>query len=379
MTNAWESRAEFRRLITGKPDISAHELFGLLDEIAFFEKLFWRLPPGVLISSGASAAVLRGRFGYPGLHVGVDAENTAELESVLVDSNPECVYFLNDLENPETSMAIKQSLHNKGIELVDVFRDLYPEWCAGWAVKKDRSDVQIITAAIICPARSGSTYLSSLLNSTGQFGNVNEHMRHHMTALTRGSHISFSHWWEVIAKAGAANNGVFLTKVIHAFLASTLETADKATWHRWADLAREWKLITITRKDVVARAVSIYVAESTGTWRVNNPMQFEKLNQQAGDVSYDLEKLRGIYNRLIGYDALVEKFVADAGGANLALNFDVLVADGPAATLQIVDLLGGNLEQAGKKIANRKNTPISSKTSQNALFAERLRNDLGLS
>ena len=258
MIEPWQSRSQFKRLTAYQSHVSAQEMLGLLDEIAFVDKLFWHLPPGILLSSGATHAALVNRFGYPGLHVGialVDSANVNQLTSAL-SSTP--IYFLDDLENPQGNDVFKHSLSVRNIPVIDVLRDLYPVWCAALPAITKTATQPIETAAILCPARSGSTYLSALLRSTGQFGAVKEHMRHHTAALARGRHISLQHWWDEIAKAGARTNGVFLTKIINAFLAETLESGNKTDWNAWVEQARNWKLITLSRPDIAARTVSFF-------------------------------------------------------------------------------------------------------------------------
>lgn len=193
-----------------KPDITAKEVFGLLDEVGFVEKVFWTLPPGILLTVGATSGALADRFGYPGRHLGIAIEDATELRSVLAAAEARCIYFVGDVENSGNVPDLERLLTSATVPVVNVLDDLYPTWCAARDQTGRPKDQPATTVAIICPARSGSTYLSKLLASTGQFGNVTENLRHHTVALTRTGAIGLPEWWSRISEAGASKKFLYL-------------------------------------------------------------------------------------------------------------------------------------------------------------------------
>jgi LPS sulfotransferase NodH len=360
-----------------KPDISAKEIFGLLDEVGFVEKLFWTLPPGILLSVGSTSRALADRFGYPGRHMSIAIENAASLRNVLAEMESGPIYFVGDVESYGNAQELDQILASAKVSVVNVLRELYPTWCAALSRTGQSNDDPARTVAIICPARSGSTYLSSLLTNTGQLGNVTENLRHHTVALTRTGAIDFLAWWSRITASATGRNGVFVSKIIHDFLAGALETMDQKNWRDMVAQTQSWKLITIKRPDAVERAVSVFLAASTGTWQVHDDAEFLRLETRARTIEYDFETLARIYRELKRYDALAQIFIAQSGGADLELDFDDIIDDGAECALRVVDLLGLDRTSAKANLARIGRTPRSSRTERNKRFADRFREDIG--
>ncbi|MEQ8430974.1 MAG: Stf0 family sulfotransferase [Roseovarius sp.] len=356
------------------PYVSAASLLGLLDEIGFVEKLFWQLPPGFLLAGGPTKRALEARFGYPGLHVPVDAERLAAAGAPVDYVTGKPVYVLGDFSDPSTIQKAKDVCADRGVRVVDVMRDLYPAWCAGGGSRATGKPARI--GAIICPARSGSTYLSNILSSSGQLGNIREHMRHHVAALSRTGNIDLLDWLAGVSAKGQ-KNGVFVTKIVHGFLAGATGTYSHDAWQNLLHSSKDWTLVSITREDCVARAVSTYIAESAARWHVHDAEAYARLEAKANSLEYDFARLKDLYEMLKRQDDLADRFLAERGGPDLSFTFEDIVSDGVGCATRILQHLDLDTEAARNRMEGASNLPRSSSTRKNEEFISKLRSDLG--
>lgn len=347
---AWISRAELKWNAMTRRDISADHIFGLLDEISFVERLFWQLEPGILVTIGGSARAIGQRFGYPGHHQGVSLEYGEKISDWFGQRRRTPIYLLRDVERaqPEAAeIAIKMHIPN----VIDILDDVYPRWCVSGRISGQRAAVE--TAIIVAPERSGSTYLANLLAATGQTGQVREHLRHHGVALTRSGSIDLVDWFQKVANAGMSADEIFATKVIHTFLAASIETMTDTQKQSLIGFFRKCRIIRIERKDAIARAASTYIAEQTGVWHVRNAAERRKLDSKCHLVELNLVRMREIFDRQRHSDSQISTFLDQVGEADLVLDFDDIVSNGPECAARIVELAGGDANAAADKLRKK--------------------------
>ena len=127
--------------------------------------------------------------------------------------------------------------------------------------------------AVLTTPRSGSTYFCELLGSTEIAGYPIEHLRAANQELTLNCNFNYFRLLYNLMQHRVTENGVFGTKLISHFLFEL-----KQAQPRFKDIFKSIdKYILLTRKDKVAQAVSLVLAQKTNVWHIqkhvsqNNP------------------------------------------------------------------------------------------------------------
>ena len=137
-----------------------------------------------------------------------------------------------------------------------------------------------ISYAIATTPRSGSTYLCNLLESTNIAGYPSEHLRFAAQELSRHCNFNYLKLLDNLMTHRITSNGVFGTKLISHFLFELQHTEpDFSQIFKSID-----KFILLVRKDKLAQAVSLVIAQKTEVWH---------LNGSAKNISYE-SKLKNI-------------------------------------------------------------------------------------
>lgn len=123
--------------------------------------------------------------------------------------------------------------------------------------------------AIITTPRSGSTYLCDLLDSTNIAGRPTEHLRLATQELARHCNFNYLTLLDNLMEYRVTNNSshsVFGTKLISHFLFELQQTKPN-----FKQIFKSIdKFILLVRKDKVAQAVSLVVAQKTEVWHLRN-------------------------------------------------------------------------------------------------------------
>ena len=139
--------------------------------------------------------------------------------------------------------------------------------------------------AVLTTPRSGSTYFCDLLSSTEVAGYPIEHLRLANQELALNCDFDYFKLLFNLMQHRVSNNGVFGTKIISHFLFELRKA--KPQFRNIFQLID--KYILLVRKDKVAQAVSLVIAQKTAVWH----LQKNSGREDSGDRTYksSLEKI----------------------------------------------------------------------------------------
>lgn len=231
----------------------------------------------------------------------------------------------------------------RGVPLLRLIPDLFVNHCSGDELTRPVSETPrepALAYAIITTPRTGSSYLCQLLESTRVAGFPREHLRHPTETLTRQCGFDHVRLLRHLMARQTTDNGVFGTKLISHFLRDhmverTLETRR---------LLSGFRFVRLTRRDVAAQAVSIYLAKRTNIWHLHSHAEQEDYSKAIGRASdpsdADLAEIHGYYLTMLEQEAWIDRLLEELGVSPLVLDYEELVgAPGPSVE-RILDFLG---------------------------------------
>lgn len=169
-------------------------------------------------------------------------------------------------EDAERERAIVSSLATrKGRKVYGLFSDIFPALlCSTRAISAGKPTADLKRYAILCVPRSGSRYLSAVLNNRG-IGAPKEHIRPPLAHIIAGGKLGFRNAIGSLEKFGQLN-GIFGTKLISTFLihASRGRVQELRSNTMWM-VDRGYRLIRLNRplNDAV---ISSYIAFLMRQW-----------------------------------------------------------------------------------------------------------------
>ncbi|WP_019507908.1 Stf0 family sulfotransferase [Pleurocapsa sp. PCC 7319] len=146
-----------------------------------------------------------------------------------------------------------------------------------WQSTVDRLEKPKVSYAILTTPRSGSTYFCELLDSTGIAGHPYEHLRLAAQELTRHCNFDYLRLLYNLMRYRTTSNGVFGTKFISHFLFE-FQRAKPNFKQIFSSID---KYILLVRKDKVAQAVSLVLAQKTEIWHLHSNLSQNNPNYQA--------------------------------------------------------------------------------------------------
>ena len=182
---------------------------------------------------------------------------------------------------------------------------------------------------ILCSSRTGSEYLSYLLEDFGLkiYESFNVVMDVHTRRIPRGMPSLRDYVLAMIRECTTA--GLFGVK-------GTTESAlPLFLYGEWPKYAREWKIIRIQRRNIVRQAISLLIAEKTQAW---HPGQVPK--REVADSEYRFMEVLNAIERIVDVNNHVERIVALLGVDAMSVYYEDLRADARAVT----DAVGRHLE-----------------------------------
>ncbi|WP_152360110.1 Stf0 family sulfotransferase [Microlunatus speluncae] len=166
-------------------------------------------------------------------------------------------------------------------------------------------------AAIFAPARrkvgmlftsrSGTTFFVDILNRSGVFGGIREHLNGYRqrTGAKKYKSASMADYLTETVRRYSSPAGVFGFKGTAEALLPLAQVGELP------ENARQWSWITVRRDDIVAQAVSLFRAKATGVWH-----SVGKLSGKPPMPPYDfvgIEKQIELIQRKQGH---IERFIA---------------------------------------------------------------------
>ncbi len=189
--------------------------------------------------------------------------------------------------------------------------------------------------AILTPPRSGSTFLCDLLLSTGIAGYPSEHLRDAALTLSRNCNFDYIRLLHNLMQYQTTDNGVFGTKFISHFLLDFKQTKfDFAQIFNSID-----KYIFLVRRDKIAQAVSIVLAQRTEVWHIRDSVKDATYQSKLQTVDIDealLEDVEQKYEFIKRQEARMHQLLENYQIKPLQVEYEEIVEN---AELQIERIL----------------------------------------
>jgi len=217
---------------------------------------------------------------------------------------------------------------------------------------------------ICCDARTGSSLLAGVLRMTGIAGKPFEYFgpeeidkpwmrRDEMYVPDEEKFVDFRGWRDYIVRAGSEYNGVFATslhwfQLKHALATFAREPGDEARM-RPVEVFRAFfpqiRFVWLRRDNLVAQAISHYVAISTGMWGLRADRAPPERNVELEAPYHFTEIDRLVQHARTGEDGW-RALLADAPERTLELPYEQLASDIDAAVRKVLDHVGVSLGSA---------------------------------
>lgn len=220
---------------------------------------------------------------------------------------------------------------------------------------------------ILSTPRSGSTMFCDALTSTGLAGFPREHLRDPSLILAQQGNFDSDRYLKAIKSLHTTQNSVFGTKLISHFIEKYVSLS-KGNLN---PLDYFDNFIYLIRRDKVAQAVSLFMAQKSGVWKIS---QAEKLSNYQNKISNktitkdDLEQVHKLHNRLLKEENYLEQMCVQKNIKPLVVYYEDITTDLSghiAKLLRCLNIISEeNTEQLNITIKEKK---LGSQTSQNVI------------
>lgn len=228
-----------------------------------------------------------------------------------------------------------------------------------------------IKYAIICPPRSGSTWLCEMLTRSG-IGAPREHLRQSVILLARCGRLRPIRYSSAVVVA-AARNGVFGTKMASDLVADWRNSEIRLVTLARRMAAERFAVVTLKRRDRVAQAISFYFARRSRIAHVRDPARLADIER--AQIGYDFRQIDAMCRFFAQQEALADRFARAIAPSVLRLDYEDIQSD-PAAAVQRI---AGHIGVDPPSIAPRSGLiKISSQVAIMREYAERYRREAGL-
>ena len=195
-----------------------------------------------------------------------------------------------------------------------------------------------ISYAIVTTPRSGSTYLCDLLDSTNIAGHPSEHLRLAAQELAKHCNFNYLTLLNNLIEHRVTNNGVFGTKLISHFLFELQQTKP--------DFRRIFKsidkFILLIRKDKLAQAVSLVVAQQTEVWHLHNNGKNTNYQSKLDNIEINSKLLDNVeqkYDFIHKQEARLKKVLSNNQSSPLIVVYEDILDDAELQINRILDFL----------------------------------------
>ncbi len=180
-------------------------------------------------------------------------------------------------------------------------------------------------------SRSGTTFFVDVLNRSGEFGGIREHLNSYRqrTGVKKWKSASMADYLTEAVRRYSSPGGVFGFKGTAEALLPLAQVGELP------ENAGQWSWITVRRRDIVAQAVSLFRAKATGVWHAVG-----KLTGKPPMPPYDyagIEKQVELIQRKQGQ---IERFIAHHDLTPLRLVYEDFKDDPTDALKAVFDHVG---------------------------------------
>lgn len=229
----------------------------------------------------------------------------------------------------------------ENLTILRLFADIFSNLLCQQPLLKSNSikiDKARISYAILTTPRSGSSYLCDLLDSTKIAGHPREHLRFAAQELSRHCNFNYLELLDNLMKYRLTDNGVFGTKLISHFLFELQQTKpDFKQIFQSID-----KFILLVRKDKVAQAVSLVVAQKTEVWHLHHNGKNINYQSKLDQIEIDNNLLNNVeqkHNFINKQEARLKKILANNQIEPLTVVYEDILADSELQINRILDFL----------------------------------------
>lgn len=192
--------------------------------------------------------------------------------------------------------------------------------------------------AIVTTPRSGSTYLCDLLKSTAIAGQPAEHLRLATQELSRHCNFNYLKLLDNLQEYRTTKNSVFGTKLISHFLFELRKTKPNfKTFMQSID-----QFILLIRKDKVAQAISLVLAQKTEVWHLHSEETKTNYQSQLESIVIDHNLLKEVEAKITiieQQEAQLKKILADHQIEPLVVVYEDVLDNAPIQINRILDFL----------------------------------------
>lgn len=196
-----------------------------------------------------------------------------------------------------------------------------------------------ISYAILTPPRSGSTYLCDLLDSTAISGHPSEHIRLATQELALHCNFDYLNLLGNLMEHRTTSNGVFGTKLISHFLFE-LKQAKPDFKKVFQSIDR---FILLIRKDKVAQAVSLVLAQTTEVWHIHHNSKKASYQSILDSIEINDDLLDDVEQKVIfikQQEARLKRVLANNNIEPLLVVYEDILQDASAEVNRILNFLG---------------------------------------
>jgi len=225
--------------------------------------------------------------------------------------------------------------------------------------------------AIVCPPRSGSTWLCEMLTSCG-IGAPREHLRPNVIRLMRCTRLRPIRYMTRVLASGA-RNGVFGTKLVTDLVEEWLDTDLRLAGLSRRLAAEGFAVVTLKRRDRVAQAVSFYFARWSRVGHARDLRQLEGIDR--AKVAYDYRQIDAMHRFFARQEELADRIARAMAPSALHLDYEDVERDPAAAVRQIARHIGA---APPSRAPRSKMIKISGQIAAMREYCERYRREAGL-
>ena len=196
-----------------------------------------------------------------------------------------------------------------------------------------------ISYAILTTPRSGSTYLCHLLDSTNIAGHPSEHLRLAAQELSLHCNFDYLKLLDSLMQCRTTDNGVFGTKIISHFLFELQRSKPNFTQlFKSID-----KFVLLIRKDKVAQAVSLILAQKTEVWHLYGDAHNLNYRSKLDNIEVDralLDDVEHRYHVINQQEDRLRTILANNKIDPLEVVYEDIIEDASSQINRILDFIG---------------------------------------
>lgn len=223
-----------------------------------------------------------------------------------------------------------------------------------------------VNYCILSTPRSGSTMFCDALTSTGLAGFPREHLREPSLTLEQHGNFDSSRYIKAIKSLHTTPNSVFGTKLISHFIKRYLVASN----NQLNPVQYFDKFIYLVRQDKAAQAVSLFMAQKSGVWKINKAEKLSSYREKINNKSVtqeDLQQVHKLHGRLIQEEKFIEDLCQQNNIEPLVVSYEDLTTDlysNVERVLHYLDIISSssnldlNIKIKEKKLSSQKSQEI---------------------